>query len=215
MTQALPRGLVEAFRAAAGELGMCSASWLFVREVSAALGREGVVALRDALGRAFPVLDTVAASHLELGREGPLLEVDAAVEALAGAARVVVVGIEATFLDAVLPRLGERRVALLQHSSLDVDWERLQANYGRRLELVDLDHFQAWAGPTSALLTWLYGTERESTHVHPLWLRVCGADVRTQFGALVGWDVTQAPMYLYPRWLVQVPIDGFTDVVPR
>ena len=212
MSVSLPRGLEEAYRAAAGELGMCSAAWLFVREVATVEGHAGVAAIRDALGRAFPVLEVVATTFLE-GRAAPSIDVDAALEALAGAERVVVVGVEAAFLDVLLPRLRGRSVALLQHSSLDVDWERLRSNYEGHLELVSLDRFQAMAGPRSALLTWLYGTLGNRTHVLPSWLRVCGQDVRTQFRTLVGWDVTQAPMFLYPRWLVQVALEDFTERV--
>ena len=210
---ALPPGILDAFRAAAGELGMASAAWLFVREVAAEAGPEGIDALRDALGRSFAVLDGIAAAWLVGALQEPEVNPAAVVRALGSVERVLVVGIEADFLDTLVPALEGRRVALLKSSSFDVDWDRLAANYLGRIELVELDDFQKWAGAKSALLTFAYGTVEESTHVLPLWLRVCGEDVRTQFHSLVAWDVMQAPMFLYPRWLVPAHASAFTELV--
>src|SRR5436305_1814098 len=60
----LPSGLDQAFGAVAGELGMATASWLFVRAVARCSGDEGVAVLADRVGGAFTVLDAVARGWL-------------------------------------------------------------------------------------------------------------------------------------------------------
>lgn len=208
----IPEGLEQAFSATAGELGMCCASWLFAENVARAGGSGAVAALRDALGRAFPVLDSVCVQW----DQGTRLTVDAArtTAALSGTDRVVVVGLEAFFLDALIGALpAKTQVALLRHSAFPVDWERVIANYGERVSLVDLASFQGWASARSALLTFAYGVQGASAHVAPEWLRATGEDVRTQFRSLVAWDVLRAPMFVYPRWLVEVGSDSFTEVL--
>ena len=208
----LPAGIEQAFHVAVGELGMCSAAWLFVGEVGAEQGEAGVAALRDLLGRAFPVLDSIASRWLE-GQTRLAVDASGAVAACAGASRVVLVGVESAFLDALVPQLPQARLALLCHSTFDVDWERVLANYAGRLEPVDFDSFQRWAGPRSVLLTFAYGVHGASIYVRPSWLRVNGEDVRTQFRSLVAWDVLRSPMYVYPRWLVEIPAASFTRIV--
>jgi hypothetical protein len=210
LSPALPSGIEQAFEVAAGELGMCSAAWLFVREVAAEGGDPLVRELRDRLGRAFPVLDTVC-SVWASGRTAPQVDPAGVLLACAGATRVVVVGIESAFLDQLVPRLEGVRLALLCHSAFHVDWDRALANY-EGLEPVNLDSFQGWAGPKSALLTFAYGVARASAHILPAWLRVVGEDVRTQFRSLIAWDVLGAQMYVYPRWLVEVPASSFTHI---
>jgi hypothetical protein len=209
---ALPEGLDQAFAVAAGELGMCCAAWLYVERVARDGGDELVHALRDSLGRSYPVLDAIAEKWLQGTRS---LSTDPApvLAACEGAHQIVVIGVEAFFLDALLPRLGRTRCALLTHSSFEVDWARVLANYGGRIEPVDLEHFQAWGGPSSVLLTFAYGGHGESTNVLPSWLRVTGEDVRTQFRSLIAWDVVRAPMFVYPRWLVEVSAATFTHRV--
>lgn len=212
MREALPPGIDQAFTIAAAELGMCSAAWLYVREVADARGPEGVEVLRERLGRTFPVLDAVGAVWLEGARE-PTARTEAVRAALAGATRVVLVGLEAHFLDPLLPLLPGVEFALLRHATFDVNWERVLANYGGRLRALDFDGFQAWAGSQSVLLTFAYGVHGAATHVIPSWLRVTGEDVRTQFRSLIAWDVLGAPMWVYPRWLVEVPQSAFTQVI--
>lgn len=207
----LPGGLGDAFLTAATELGMCSAAWLFAREAEA-VGQEHLLALRDALGRAFPVLDAVVAARLE-GAEPPAPSADALAQ-LQRYKRVVVVGVEATHLDALVAHRGEQKLALLTEAQVPTDWGRVLSNFGGAVEGVDLAGFQRWAGPHSALLTFAYGVGPSTAHVPPLWLRVAGDDVRTQFGALLAWDVLHHPMYVYPRWLVEVALDGFTGLLP-
>jgi hypothetical protein len=210
----LPNGLDQAFAAVAGELGMATASWLFVRAVARCTGERGVASLAERIGSAFPVLDAVAHEWLEGTRE-PKTDPAPLLEALGRAKRVVVVGFEASFLDALVPRLSaEVKIAIVTHSQFSVDWERVLHNYGGRVDKVDLDTFQTWAGRTSALLTFAYGRHGARVPVLPLWLRACGADVRSQFRALVGWDVLGAPLRVYPRWLVETDVDAFTHFVP-
>jgi hypothetical protein len=209
----LPNGLDQAFFAVAGELGMATASWLFVRAVARCSGDDGVAALADAIGGAFPVAEAVARAWLE-GARTPATDSSAVVDALGKATRVVVVGVEATYLDDLARKLDPSvKMAAIAHSPFPVDWERVLDNYGGRIERIDLDTFQNWAGAKSALLTFAYGREDSRTAVLPLWLRACGADVRSQFRALVAWDVLGAPLPRYPRWLVEVEADTFTHFV--
>jgi hypothetical protein len=210
----LPQGLDQAFGAVAGELGMASASWLFVRAVARCTGDPGVAALAESAGAAFPVLDAVARGWLGGLRE-PSLDPRPALEAVGKATRLVVVGVETSHLDTLVRELHPTvKVALIAHSQFPVDWDRALDNYGGRVERVDLDTFQNWAGAKSALLTFAYGREDSRTAVAPLWLRACGADVRAQFRALIAWNVLGSALQLYPRWLVEVDADTFTHVVP-
>lgn len=212
----LPRGLDQSFSVAAAELGFCSAAWLFVRELDAAGGDDAVRALRDELGRLFPVLDAVVAQWLD-GRRAPIIDPAKVLRACEGATTLLVVGLEADFLDALLPEVSAselRNIVLLRYSSLgDVDWERVLANYEGCVVSTDLAAFQRWAGTRTAVLTMTYGADEHSAHVHPAWLRLMGEDVRTQFRSFIGWDVLRRPMEVYPRWLVEVPASDFTEVV--
>lgn len=208
----LPAGLEQAFSVAAGELGMCCAAWLYVKEVADAGGAPLVRSLRDQLGRSYPVLDAVAERWLE-GARDPGVNAASLDGPLKGASEVVVVGLEAYFLDALVSRHPAVRFSLLTHAPFEVDWDRVLSNYGGRVRPVDLDGFQSWAGPTSALVTFAYGIHGASTHVLPAWLRVIGEDTRTQFRTLLAWDILKAPMFVYPRWLVEVNVEGFTHLV--
>lgn len=204
--------VVQAFEVAAGELGMCSAAWLFVREVAREGSDELVAELRDLLGRSFPVLDAVAATWLA-GARAPVVDSDRVLQACAGASQVVIVGAETLFLDDLLPRMGTTRAALVTHGTFAVDWDRVVANYPGYLDPVDLSSFQRLAGRRSVLLTFVYGTQGESTWVDPTWLRIMGPDVRTQFRSIVGWDVLGGAPYLYPRWVVEASLADFSEVI--
>jgi hypothetical protein len=210
----LPNGLDQAFAAVAGELGMATAAWLFVRAVARCTGDDGVASLADRAGGEFTVLDAVAHGWLEGARE-PRTDPRPVLDALGNVTRLVIVGVEATMLDALVGGLPPSvKIAMIAHSPFPADWDRVLDNYGGRIERVDLDTFQNWAGGKSALLTFAYGRQGSRTAVLPLWLRACGADVRSQFRALVAWDVLGAPLRLYPRWLVEVEVDTFTHFVP-
>lgn len=206
--------LQQAFRIAASELGHASAAWLFVRESAALEGDAGVHALRDNLGRQWPVLDAVCAGWLE-GARAPVVQADEVLPTLAGATRVVVVGLESQWLDALVAALPpSTRIGLVQHGDPVTHWPRVVANYGQRVELLQLADFQSWAGPRSVLMTFVYGQSHEQVFVLPSWLRMAGPDVRLQFRALLGWRVLGVPLELYPRWLVAAGSDTFTDLRP-
>lgn len=211
---ALPAGLAQAFRLAAAELGMCSAAWLFAEEVAAAGGEPLLTALRDELGRAFPVLDTVVAARLE-GAQGPDVALDGVLALCQGASRVLVVGNEARFLDPLVQALPGVDFVLLTSQMLGADWDRVAANFAGRVTTVQLGEFQRYAGLGTVLLTFVYGVGRATAHVLPTWVRVGGEDTRTQFRRLVGWDVLRRPFYVYPRWLVEVSTESFTHLVTR
>ena len=210
----LPAGLDQAFGAVAGELGQSTSAWLFVRAVARCAGDRGVEQLADTAGAQFVVLEAVARRWLAGVREQ---NVDArpALAAIGGATRLVVVGVEAAYLDALVARIHPSvKIALITHSPFPVDWVRVLDNYGGRVERVDLDTFQHWAGGKSALLTFAYGRQDSLTVVGPLWLRACGQDVRAQFRALVAWNVLESALELYPQWLVEVEVESFTHFVP-
>ena len=210
---ALPHGVEQAFSAIAGELGMASAAWLFVRAVAREAGDDGVVALADRLSASFTVADAIARMWLDGERE-PKIDADAVLRAIGKSTRLVIVGIEATFLDALLAKASpDLKIAMIAHSAFDVDWQRVLDNFRGRVERVDLDTFQNWAGHRSALLTFAYGIHGARARVLPLWLRACGSDVRSQFRALIAWEVLGRAPELYPRWLVETDADQFTHVV--
>jgi hypothetical protein len=216
MTQAevdLPNGIDQAFLAVCGELGMTTASWLFVRAVARSAGDRGIAALAERVGGDFPVLEAVASGWLAGSRERHT-DPTSVLEAIGNVTRLVLVGIEASFLDSLVPRLDASvKLAMIAHSPFVVDWERVLDNYADRIERVDLDTFQNWAGGKSALLTFAYGRNDSRTAVLPLWLRACGMDVRSQFRALVAWNVLDTPLERHPRWLVEVETDSFTHFV--
>lgn len=209
---ALPGGLEQSFRLAAGELGMCTASWLFARELGAAGGAAAVSQLRDELGRMFPVLHFVTSRWLEQKEPLPPAP-DRVLEACAGADQLVVVGLEAMYLDALLGRLPGLRVSVLTESPFKVDWRRVLANLGSNVTGTELSSFQRLAGRRSVLLTFLYGRQGNVTHITPAWLRVMGPDVRTQFRTIIGWDVLGDRMDVYPRWLFGISTEDFTHLV--
>lgn len=227
----LPMGIEQTFLIAAGELGLGTASRMFVRAVATEGGRPLVEELRDHLGRRFPVLDVVASEWLaqpehQPEREHKVPNTDAATQmsalergahavadACALANRVLIVGIEADSLDVLLPRLPDARIFLLTHRIFDVDWDRVLANFGGRVEATSLADFQQHAGRHSVLLTFTYGGGSHSTYVAPAWMRLTGPDVRSQFRSLLGWEVLGAPFRVYPRWLVEVPLQEFTQVI--
>lgn len=208
----LPRGIEQGFGLAAAELGLCTASWLFVRELAGAGGEPLVQRLRDSLGRTFPVLDAVAAQWLD-GVKTPVIDSASIVAACVGCKTVLTVGFEADFFDALLQQLTEVQFRLLRYSPFgSVDWERILANYDERVGLADLNDFQLWAGTRTVVLTFLYGAGAHSVNASPAWLRMVGEDVRAQFHSFIGWDVLRRPMYVYPRWLVEVPRSDFSVV---
>lgn len=206
-------GLGGAFELASAELGFAAASWLFVEQVAALSGREGVEALRDELGASYSVLDFVAARWLE-GERAPTIDLSGVKSALAGARRVLVVGLEARHLDALAGALDPSvRLGLLTYRLQRVEWDRVIGNYGGRIEPVDVAEFQGWAGARSAVLTFVYGTRGDLMNVLSAFLRVIGPDVRTQFRDIIGWDVLGAAPEVYPRYLVETLRSELTTLV--
>jgi hypothetical protein len=191
--------------------GMCSAAWLFARTLGDDGGPAMVAEARDQLGRDFPVFDAVCARYLAGERE-PRVDPTPVRAALAGVDRVLVIGVETTFLDAAVAAL-DCEIGLLTYGELEVDWPRVLANYGGRVAPCELPAFQRYAGSRGALLTFLYGAQAAVAHVDPAWLRVVAGDVRTQFRELIGWEVLGGEMYVYPRWLVQAPLVDFSWVI--
>lgn len=212
MKASIQAGLEQAFQLAASELGFCSAAWLFVKAAQENGGEESLLGLRDALGRAFPVLDAVIDAY-QKGMLAPDPNPGAVVDLCWNAEKVLVVGLEAEFLDALMSALSKPEVYLLTHSDFDVDWTRVLSNYGGKVLPVSLNEFQRCAGPKSVLLTYVYGVHGHSTHVLPAWMRVTGEDVRTQFRSLIGWDVLRSSFFVYPRWLVEISAQSFTHLL--
>ncbi len=206
--------LSQAFRTAVSELGMASAAWLFVSETVAHGGEVALSGLRDDLGREWPVLDMVcAAAHG--GHPPPEPDVASLVPLWDGVERLVLVGHESLWVDALLAALPAHvRVALVCHGDPLTDWDRLAANHRGRLELLPLSEFQTWAGARSVLLTFVYGYSARQVFVLPSWLRVAGPDVRLQFRHLLGWHIMDLPMDVYPRWLVATDADVVTELRP-
>lgn len=192
---------------------MASAAWLFAETAAHDGGPTAVLALRDALGRTWPVLDAICAAWCD-GVRPPVPVLEGAMPVLDTAARVVVVGIEARWMDVLVARLpATMRIGLVRSSPLEPDWTRVVANHRGRVELLRLSEFQSWAGPRSVLMTFVYGRSGSQAFVLPSWLRVSGEDVRLQFRALLGWNILGVPMLVYPRWLSATEVAGFTDLV--
>jgi hypothetical protein len=168
--------------------------------------------LQETLGLEYSALHAVAGRWLS-GDRAPRVVPDAALRACAGAAHVVLVGVEADWLDALVPKLDGARATLLTSQLVAVDWERVAANYGGRLATLDMAAVQQLAGAKSVLLTFCYGTRGEQTWVDPAWMRVSGGDVRTQFRSIIGWEVLGTPMELYPRWLAETSAADFSELV--
>lgn len=206
-----PEVLDQAFRLAAGELGMCDAAWRFADEVEAEGGPALLEAVRDVLGATFPVLDAVFSRRLEARQ--PSVEPGAVCAACEGLKRVVVVGLEARWLDALIAALPQVELAVLPSAALAGDAARVAANLPSRVELIGLDRFQRLAGPRSGVLTFVYGATSSSAFVLPEWVRCQGADVRAQFRSFIGWNLLGSPPEVYPRWLVETSSDVFTHLV--
>lgn len=209
----LPTRLGPAFMLAAAELGMASAARLFVRRVAATGGDDLVAELAEGLGREFPVLGCIAARWLA-GDRGDEPRTADVLAALRGLDRVLVVGLEATWLDALLPACRGVEVGLLRGDiAAAADFRRVLANYDGLAVGVDLGELQRWAGRRSGLLCFVYGSDGHVVHVPAAWMRVSGPDVRARFAALVGWNILGPAMELYPRWLAEAGVGDFSGLI--
>jgi hypothetical protein len=213
VTGAVDLGTIEqAYRVAAAELGMCDAAWRFAGELSTVGGPGVVEQVRDGLGRTFPVLDAVFSRYLA-SQPAPSGDASSAAEACGGLRRLVIVGLEARWLDALLRRLEGVEVAVLIPAALPGDLPRVMANLPRTVQHVTLDSFQRLAGPKSGLLSFVYGATAQAAFVLPEWVRAQGPDVRAQFRSFIGWTILDSPPDVYPRWLVEVPPTSFTALI--
>lgn len=203
--------LRRAYHEASGELGMATTARLFVREAAAVGGDDAVERLRVASGSAYPVLDAIARGWLA-GERAAAPRVDELAAILADVTSVVFVGVEAEWLDAVVPTLARSRLAMLLPNAFPADRRRLADNLGPAVTVTDLDSFVSRGGRRSALVAFSYGVRDGRAFVLPEWLRATGPDVRTLFRDLVAWDVLPAGLSLYPRWLVEAPATDFTAV---
>jgi hypothetical protein len=205
--------LAPSFAVAARELGFCSAAWLFAEQAAAYGGDAQVSAMRNALGRTYPVLDAICAAWLD-GERQPVMDTKAVAQALHGAKTVVVIGFESIFLDSLLLQLPGIQIHLLSNGTEDAQtWNRMLANFNRVVHSVDLMSVQRLAGSQTSLLCMVYGATEHAVHVPPTWLRLFGDDVRAQFRSFVGWNVLRRSMYVYPRWLVESPRHHFARIV--
>lgn len=209
----LPPRLAQVFLGAASELGMATAAHLIVGEIWRAGGERLVAAARDGFGRDFPVLHSVAARWLA-GERAPAPAPAPVLDAVAGLSRLLVVGIETAWLDALLPALAGVEVGLLRdEAALSGEFRRVLANYEGLAVGVDLADLHRWSGRRSGLLTFVYGSDGHVAHVPTTWLRVSGPDVRTEFAALVGWNILGGAMEVYPRWLAETGVGDFSRLV--
>lgn len=207
-------GLEPAFRASAGELGLWSASRLFVNAAWEAGGAAAVVALDEDLGGDYPVLEAVARRAIAAGRAVPPPAMTALLTLLADLRRIVVVGLEADVLGPLADRMPAGvEIQALVDATFPVDDVRLRASWTPRVRLTDVGSFHHAAGGRSALVTCLYGADNFSAVVAPVWLRVHSPDVRLLFRSLIGVNVAGPRMGAYPRWLSETTPADFTDVV--
>jgi hypothetical protein len=210
----IPESVRESFFVAAQELGMWSASALFLREVSARAGIDAIDQLRDRLSQDYPIFDALAE---RCARGEPLaLDPTRPASALRGASKVLVIGFDADPLDALVDQLDPTtRVGLVASvGELCGDLRRTLANYRGRVEHVELASLPAWVGRKSALVTFVYGVdEHDSAYTSLAWLRTQGPDVRTQFRSLVGWNLLGRSPMIHPRWVVASPAEDFSELV--
>jgi hypothetical protein len=207
-----PASLVDAFGVCAGELGMFSAARVFARELLHETDDALVAEVVSVLGEAYPVFDVVAARALDLRTVHPL---DAApvTDALRSLSRLVVIGMEADCVEALVPRLSGVRIGVVPDLTHDADLGRVVANLGRRVELLELAGFQRWAGRSAGLLTVVYGADGFHATVCQTWLRAHGPDVRGRFRTIAGWNVLGRRMDAYPRWLGETDAHDFAPLV--
>jgi Na+/H+ antiporter NhaD/arsenite permease-like protein len=96
------------------------------------------------------------------------------------------------------------------------DLSRTLANYGGRVERVELSAMPLWAGRKSALLAFFYGIdEHETAYTSLAWLRTQGPDVRTQFRSLMRVAQLRAVLSAVP-WdvlVILVSLGALSEVI--
>lgn len=207
-------GLDPAFRACAGELGLWSAARLFVNAAWDAGGDDAVVALDEELGDGFPVLEHVAGRVRATRASLSPPRLDALIGACDGLRHVVMIGVEADILSALVARLPhDVDIVALFDATFPVDRMRVTASWAPRVRLLDLGSFQQAAGARSALVTTVYGADDFHAVVTPAWVRAHSQDVRLQFRRLIGVNIVGTRMAAYPRWLSETPRADFTTLL--
>jgi hypothetical protein len=192
---------------------MFSASRLFAAQLLDEPDPRVVAEVVELLGDRYPVFDAVAHSVLS-ARSLPPIDAAPVMHALSGLARLVVIGMEAVCLDALLERApNELRIALVPDVLEGANLSRVAANYSGAVEFLGLDTFQGWAGRRSALLTTVYGSDGFQATVCQAWLRAHGPDVRSRFRSIIGWNVLGPKMAAHPRWLGDTSADEFAPLV--
>ena len=205
-------GLIDAFALCAAELGMFSAARLFAGQLLAEPDAGVVTQVTELLGTRFPVFDVVVHRALSERRLAPI-DPAPVLDALRGLSRLVVVGVEAECLDALLGRVPGLRIALGPDVLEGANLDRVAANSRTEVEFLGLDSFQAWAGRHSGLLTTVYGCDGFQATVCQAWLRAHGPDVRSRFRTLIGWNILGPKMASYPRWLGDTDAGEFAPLV--
>jgi hypothetical protein len=198
--------LGSAFQMAAAELGFATASRVFLEQAE---GPDATARLEAELASVFPVFGSV----LDQRRAAPLPppRVQSLAPLFSRVSRLVVVGLEAAWMDALTEL--DLEIGWIPPEHPEGDEERVLRNWGGRVQKVTT--LSRWAGEESALLTFSYGRLGQRLAVRPAWLRVYGPDVRAWFRHLIAWDVIGTPLQRYPRWMVGVPRTDFTvEVLP-
>ncbi|MBL8677528.1 MAG: hypothetical protein JNK05_00065 [Myxococcales bacterium] len=210
-----PSPIVDSFFAAAQELGMWTASRLYLREMTREGGAPAIEAARELLGQRFPIFDAAASEWLESDGASSI-DIPAALRALEGVARLLVVGVDVDPLDALVDGVDPAtRIGLVAGvGELSGDLSRVLANYQGRVALVGLADVPRWIGRKSALATVVYGVDsNDMAYTSLAWLRVLGPDTRTQFRTLLGINVLERSPSIHPRWVVATPADDFSALV--
>lgn len=207
--------IADSFFAAAQELGMWTASRLYLREMAREGGAAAIEAARELLSERFPIFDAAASEWLETGGASAI-DIPAALRALDGVTRLLVVGVDVDPLDALVDGLdAATRIGLVAGvGELAGDLSRVLANYQGRVSLVGLGDVPRWIGRKSALATVVYGVDsNDMAYTSLAWLRVLGPDTRTQFRTLLGINVLERSPAIHPRWVAATPADDFSVVL--
>jgi hypothetical protein len=193
--------LGSAFQMAAAELGFATASRVFLEQAETP---DAAARLVNELGGDFPVFGSVF--NQQRAAPLPQPQVQALDPLLSRVSRLVVVGLEAAWMDALVGL--DLEIGWVPPEHPEGDEQRVLRNWGRKVKRVRT--LSRWAGEDAALLTFSYGALGQRLAVRPAWLRVYGPDVRAWFRHLIAWEVVGRPLVRYPRWMVGVPRTDFT-----
>ena len=206
--------VVQSVRFASGELGPLSASSI---ALGAMLDANDDELLRIALAehqRELAVLDSIVRAgltpcHLLERVSGCLAKLSEEIDA---ARTVVVLGVEALFLDELVDRFPDKEVFIVPHDGC-VDLLRVSSNLPPSAQLTDLQTFMSFAGGRSLLLAPVFGTVFRETFTHFVTARAIGKDVSERFCGVIAVDLLGTQFGVFPKDLVQVPTSDFTALV--